>query len=44
LDVLEAVPVHLRHVRELFVAMLTDVELLTLASALDKVAIDCTFG
>lgn len=40
----EAVPVHLRQVRELFVAKLTDVELLTLASALDKVAIDCAFG
>jgi DNA-binding MarR family transcriptional regulator len=40
----EAVPVHLRHVRELFVAKLTDGELLTLAGALDKVAVDCTFG
>jgi DNA-binding MarR family transcriptional regulator len=40
----EAAPVHLRQVRELFVAKLTDVELSTLASALDKVAVDCTFG
>jgi DNA-binding MarR family transcriptional regulator len=40
----EAVPVHLRQVRELFVDRLTDVELLTLASALDKVAVDCAFG
>jgi DNA-binding MarR family transcriptional regulator len=40
----EAVPVHLRQVRELFVVKLTDVELSTLASALDKVAVDCTFG
>jgi DNA-binding MarR family transcriptional regulator len=42
--VAEAVPVHLRQVRELFVAKLTDVELLTLPSALDKVAVDCAFG
>jgi DNA-binding MarR family transcriptional regulator len=40
----EAVPVHLRQVRESFVERLTDVELSTLASALDKVAVDCTFG
>ena len=40
----EAVPVHLRQVRESFVDPLTDVELLTLASALDKVAVECTFG
>lgn len=40
----EAAPVHLRQVRELFVAKLSDVELSTLASALDKVAVDCTFG
>ena len=40
----EAVPVHLRQVRESFVDRLTDVELLTLASALDKVAVECTFG
>jgi DNA-binding MarR family transcriptional regulator len=42
--VAEAVPVHLRQVRESFVDRLTDVELLTLASALDKVAVECTFG
>jgi len=40
----EAAPAHLRRVSELFVAKLTDTELSTLASALDKVAIDCTFG
>jgi DNA-binding MarR family transcriptional regulator len=40
----EAAPVHLRHVQELFVAQLSDAELSTLASALDKVAVDCTFG
>ena len=40
----EAVPVHLRQVRESFVDRLTDAELSTLASALDKVAVECTFG
>jgi DNA-binding MarR family transcriptional regulator len=40
----EAAPVHLRQVHELFVAKLNDKELATLVSALDKVAIDCTFG
>jgi DNA-binding MarR family transcriptional regulator len=40
----EAVPVHLRQVRESFVDRLTDVELMTLVSALDKVAVECTFG
>jgi DNA-binding MarR family transcriptional regulator len=40
----EAVPVHLRSVSELFVAKLTDDELSTLASALRRVALDCTFG
>jgi DNA-binding MarR family transcriptional regulator len=40
----EAAPVHLRRVRELFVERLTDGELSTLASALEKVAIDCGFG
>ena len=40
----EAAPVHLRQVNELFVAKLSDTELATLASALDKVAVDCTFG
>jgi DNA-binding MarR family transcriptional regulator len=37
----EAVPVHLRRVSELFVDKLTDDELATLASALEKVAVDC---
>jgi len=40
----EAAPVHLRRVRELFVDRLSDVELSTLASALEKVAVDCGFG
>ena len=40
----EAAPVHLRRVRELFVERLSDGELATLASALEKVAADCGFG
>ena len=40
----EAMPIHLFQVRELFVAKLTDQDLATLASALEKVAVDCTFG
>src|SRR5215204_2500424 len=40
----EAVPGHLRQVRELFVDKLTDVELSALAGALDKVAVECAFG
>jgi DNA-binding MarR family transcriptional regulator len=40
----EAAPVHLRRVSELFVEKLNDRELATLASALGKVALDCTFG
>jgi DNA-binding MarR family transcriptional regulator len=40
----QAAPVHLRHVRELFVERLSDEELCTLASALEKVAVDCGFG
>jgi DNA-binding MarR family transcriptional regulator len=40
----EAAPVHLRRVRELFVERLSDGELSTLASALEKVAVDCGFG
>jgi DNA-binding MarR family transcriptional regulator len=40
----EAAPVHLRRVRELFVERLSDGELCTLASALEKVAVDCGFG
>ena len=40
----EAAPIHLRRVRELFVEKLSDGELATLASALEKVAVDCGFG
>ncbi len=40
----EAAPVHLRRVRELFVDRLSDGELGSLASALEKVAVDCGFG
>ena len=40
----EATPVHLRQVSQLFVAKLTDEELAALATALRKVAVDCTFG
>jgi DNA-binding MarR family transcriptional regulator len=40
----EAAPVHLRRVRELFVERLSNEELATLASALEKVAVDCGFG
>jgi DNA-binding MarR family transcriptional regulator len=40
----EAAPVHLRRVRQLFVERLSDEELATLASALEKVAVDCGFG
>jgi DNA-binding MarR family transcriptional regulator len=40
----QAAPVHMRQVGELFVAKLTDTELSTLPGALDKVAVDCTFG
>src|SRR5437660_287265 len=41
---IEAVPVHLRGVRDLFVAKLNDQELAVLETALDKVTLDCTFG
>ena len=41
---LEAAPVHLRGVSDLFVARLNDQELAMLESALDKVTPDCTFG
>ena len=41
---IETAPVHLRGVSELFVAQLDDQELAVLKSALDKVAVDCTFG
>ena len=40
----ETVPVHLRGVSELFVAKLDAEELAVLKSALDKVAVDGTFG
>ena len=40
----EAAPVHARGIFELFVARLNDQELEVLASALEKVTIDCTFG
>ena len=40
----EALPVHMRGVRDLFVARLSDQELAVLEAALDKVALDCTFG
>jgi DNA-binding MarR family transcriptional regulator len=40
----ETAPVHLRGVAELFVAQLDEQELAVLKSALDKVAVDCTFG
>ena len=41
---MEAAPVHLRGVSDLFVARLSDQELAVLESALDKVTPDCTFG
>jgi DNA-binding MarR family transcriptional regulator len=40
----EAAPVHLFRVRQLFVDRLSGEELSTLASALEKVAVDCGFG
>jgi DNA-binding MarR family transcriptional regulator len=40
----EAAPAHLRRVRELFVDRLSDGELVILAGALEKVAVDCGFG
>ena len=40
----ETAPVHLRGVRNLFVAPLDDQELAVLEGALDKVTVDCTFG
>jgi DNA-binding MarR family transcriptional regulator len=40
----EAAPVHLHRVRQLFVDRLSDEELCSLASALEKVAVDCGFG
>jgi len=41
---MEAAPVHLRGVVDLFVARLSDQELAVLESALDKVTPDCRFG
>jgi DNA-binding MarR family transcriptional regulator len=41
---MEAAPVHLRGVFDLFVTRLSDQELAVLESALDKVTPDCTFG
>jgi len=40
----EAAPVHLRRVRQLFVERLSEEELSTLATALEKVAVECGFG
>ena len=40
----ETAPVHARGVSELFVARLEEEELAILASVLDKVTIDCSFG
>jgi DNA-binding MarR family transcriptional regulator len=40
----EAAPLHLFRVRQLFVDRLSDEELATLATALEKVAVDCGFG
>ncbi len=40
----ETAPVHLRGVRDLFIAQLDEQELAALNSALDKVVVDCTFG
>jgi len=41
---IETVPVHLHGVAKLFVERLDDHELAVLATALDKVTLDCTFG
>jgi len=40
----ETVAVHLRGVKELFIAHLDEQELADLKSSLDKVIVDCTFG
>jgi DNA-binding MarR family transcriptional regulator len=40
----ETAPVHLRGVSELFLAQLDDHDLALLKNALDKLAVDCTFG
>jgi DNA-binding MarR family transcriptional regulator len=39
-----AAPIHLRGIAQLFVSKLTNEELAVLATALDKVTVDCTFG
>lgn len=39
-----AAPVHLQGVAELFVAQLSERELVSLRKALDKISVDCTFG
>jgi DNA-binding MarR family transcriptional regulator len=41
---MEAAPIHMRGVHDLFVARLTDQELAVLETALKKVTPDCTFG
>jgi DNA-binding MarR family transcriptional regulator len=40
----ETAPVHVRGVADLFLAQLDEQELAVLKNALDKVAVDCTFG
>ena len=40
----ETVPAHARGIAEYFVSRLDDHELAVLESAMDKVAVDCTFG
>ena len=40
----ETVPAHARGIATYFVSRLNDEELAALASALDKVTVDCTFG
>ena len=40
----EAAPIHLQGVAELFVAQLSERELVSLKKALDKITADCTFG
>ena len=40
----ETVPAQARGIAEYFVSRLEDEELVVLASALDKVTLDCTFG
>jgi DNA-binding MarR family transcriptional regulator len=40
----ETAPIHAHGIAEYFVSRLDDQELAVLASALDKVTVDCTFG